>query len=120
MRYILPTMLCVLLVGGRVSLADELSSTINMLEGAKAYSQYVRASVSTVQRMAPEQVELCLNLCDAVEQSAAQCEFLVLRANENGINPATQVAIVQQFAQFQQLAGQLQWVDAQIGRRFPH
>jgi hypothetical protein len=120
MRRCLLTVIGIVLTAASLSRADEFSATIGMLEGAHADSEHIRSAVGTVQRMVPEEVELCQNLCDAVELSSAQVESMLLRAKENGLNPATQVDILEQFARFQELSRQLQSVATDIYWRYPY
>jgi hypothetical protein len=117
-RYLTPTIIVLLLAAS--SFAEDLQPIFNKLDSMQARVDNLRTSIQFVQQLAPTEVDYMSKLCDELDTRVALCEFMMNRATENGLDPAAQPDIVEQYRMVNQVYAQLQQADAQLSRRCPH
>ncbi|HEY2761591.1 MAG TPA: hypothetical protein VGI75_12630 [Pirellulales bacterium] len=120
MKRYLAMVLCAISVTATSGFAEDLQPIFNKLDVMQARADNLRTSIQFIQQLAPTEVDYMSRLCDEFDTRVALCEFMMNRATENGLDPASQPDIVEQYRMVNQVYAQLQQADAQLSRRCPH
>lgn len=119
MKRLAASLVCFVLLGTSFGLAFDFEQSMAELNQVRDLCREVRAEATQNLQVAPQEIQRCLELCDAIESYSNQLESTLDHVKQQSLTPTLQTEWDGEYSHFQQLTRQLETAAAILSEKIP-